>query len=58
MHGYEMWILGLSAALVTSGGALELLARRRAHAHGVPWLFALSAACFVLNVAIILTHRA
>lgn len=57
-HSMEGWILGVSAALVVSGGVLELLARRGAHTHGFPWLFALSVLCFVINVAIILVHRA
>jgi uncharacterized membrane protein YhdT len=58
LHGHEVWILGISAALVVAGGALEALARRGAHAHGFPWLFSISVACFVINVAIIVAHRA
>ena len=57
MHGQEIWILVISAALVGVGGYLEWAARRT-HRHGFPWLFALSAACFVANVAIIAVHRA
>jgi hypothetical protein len=57
LHGYEVWILGLSAVLVTLGAALELRARRR-HAHGFPWLFAFSVLCFAINVGVILAHRA
>ena len=57
MHRYEVWILALSAALVVTGGWLEA-ASRRVHRHGFPWLFAFSVLCFVMNVAIILAHRA
>lgn len=58
LHAREVWILGVSAALVVTGGALELNARRAGHTHGFPWLFAFSAFCFLANVAIILAHRA
>ncbi len=57
LHTYEGWILGASAVLVLGGGVLEALARRGAHAHGFPWLFALSVACFLVNVAVIFAHR-
>jgi hypothetical protein len=58
LHAHEVWILVLSATLVASGGALEWAARRTiGHAHGFPWLFAISALCFFLNVAIIAAHR-
>ncbi|MBL8546752.1 MAG: hypothetical protein JNL81_09815 [Hyphomonadaceae bacterium] len=56
LHGHEVWILVVSAALVLVGGWLEASARRR-HSHGFPWLFAFSVLCFVANVAIILVHR-
>lgn len=58
LHGHEVWILAISAALVVGGGALEALARRGVHAHGFPWLFSISVICFVINVAIIVAHRA
>jgi hypothetical protein len=58
MHGYEAWILALSALLVAAGGVFELAARRRAQRRAFPWLFALSVVCFALNVVIILAHRA
>lgn len=58
LHTYEGWILAVSGALVAAGGALEALARRAGHNHGFPWLFAISAACFVANLSIILAHRA
>jgi hypothetical protein len=55
--GHEFWILALSAVLVTVGGAMEWNARRSCGAKGVPWLFVMSACCFVANVAIIAVHR-
>ncbi|HYD88230.1 MAG TPA: hypothetical protein VEA80_12185 [Vitreimonas sp.] len=58
LHTHEVWILVVSALLVVAGGALEALARRGAHTHGFPWLFAISVACFLVNVAIIAVHRA
>ncbi len=58
LHAHELWILVLSATFVAVGGYLELSARRGAHRHGFPWLFAFSALCFVANVAIIAVHRA
>jgi hypothetical protein len=58
LHAHEGWILVLSAGLVLVGGGLELQARRGPHRHGFPWLFALSAGCFLVNVAIIATHWA
>lgn len=57
LHAHELWVLVVSAALVVSGGALELHARRRGHGRGFPWLFAVSALCFLANVAIIAAHR-
>jgi hypothetical protein len=57
LHGHEIWILALSAALVGVGGWFEFQARRTGHNHGFPWMFAFSAACFVANVLIIATHR-
>ena len=57
LHGYELWILTLSTALVTAGGALELSARWGRRRHGFPWLFAFSLACFVINIAVVLSHR-
>lgn len=57
LHAHELWILVVSAALVVTGGALELNARRGGHTHGFPWLFAFSVLCFVANVAIVVIHR-
>lgn len=57
LHRHEIWILALSAALVVSGGILELLARRGRANAGFPWLFAFSALCFAVNLAIIAAHR-
>ncbi len=58
MHAHEIWILAASAALVTGGGLLELASRRGRASKDFPWLFLMSAACFVFNVTIILAHRA
>jgi hypothetical protein len=57
MHGHEIWILSLSAALVVAGGWFEVRNRRNGHNHGFPWLFAFSVLCFLANVAIIAIHR-
>lgn len=57
LHAHELWILVISAALVVTGGAMELNARRSGHAHRFPWLFAFSVLCFLVNVGIILAHR-
>lgn len=57
LHAHEVWILSLSAALVAVGGTLEVLARRGAPPKPFPWLFALSVACFVFNVTVIVLHR-
>jgi hypothetical protein len=57
IHGNELWILALSAALVTLGGLMELDARRSHPKRGVPWLFVMSACCFLANLAIIAVHR-
>jgi hypothetical protein len=56
IHGHELWILALSAALVTVGGVMEIRLRRHPH-NGVPWLFVMSACCLVANVAIVAVHR-
>ncbi|MEZ5970218.1 MAG: hypothetical protein R3C31_00235 [Hyphomonadaceae bacterium] len=57
LHGNEYWILAASAALVITGGWMELQSRRR-HNHGFPWLFAFSVFCFFANVTMIVVHRA
>ncbi|MGH6949301.1 MAG: hypothetical protein ACREH4_00355 [Vitreimonas sp.] len=58
VHRHEIWVLALSALLVALGGALEIWGRLRPHRLGFPWLFAVSAACFALNVVIVVSHRA
>jgi hypothetical protein len=58
LHQHEVWVLALSALLVALGGALEIWSRLRPHRLGFPWLFAISAGCFVLNLALIVGHRA
>src|SRR5262245_47916049 len=57
IHGHELWILALSAALVVIGGLMELSIRRRHQHKGIPWLFVMSACCLVANIAIIAVHR-
>lgn len=57
LHAHEIWILGVSAALVIAGGLFEVGARRMGGGRGFPWMFALSVACFFFNVAIIVAHR-
>jgi hypothetical protein len=56
IHSYEPLIVVVSAALVTLGGWMEIQHRRQ-HAHGFPWLFALSVVCFLANVAVVVAHR-
>lgn len=58
VHSREIWILALSAGLVSIGAALEALAWRGANGRRFSWLFLLSASCFAINAAIILAHRA
>lgn len=58
LHAHEVWILAVSAALVVIGGALEVIARRNVRAQAFPWLFLISVACFLVNVLIVLAHRA
>ena len=58
LHGYELWIVGLSAALVAVGAWMEVSARRNHPGQGFPWLFAFSVLCFLINVGVILAHRA
>lgn len=55
IHGHEVYVLAASGLLVAVGGALEF--RARARTAGFPWLFAVSAACFVANVAIVAAHN-
>jgi hypothetical protein len=57
LHAHEVWILLLSATLVIVGGVLEVSARRGGGRFAVPWLYAFSVACFLLNVAILAVHR-
>ena len=58
LHAHEIWILGVSAALVTLGAWLEVSTRRTHPGHGFPSLFAFSVLCFAINVGVILAHRA
>lgn len=56
LHGRELWLLGISAALVAGGWFAERRFMRRTGA-GVSPLFWLSLACFAFNAAIVLGHR-
>lgn len=55
LHGYEVWILGISAGLVALGAWFEA-SIRHGREDGFPWLFALSVSCFLLNAGVILLH--
>jgi len=57
IHGNELWILALSAVLVTVGGVMEVLARHGGAPQPFPWLYAMSLCCFVANAGIIAVHR-
>lgn len=57
LHGHELWVLALSAALLAVGAGLELRARWRRRALGFPVLLGVSALCFVANLALIAAHR-
>ena len=54
LHGYELWVLALSALLVTIGAWAEL---RRPHRTKLPVLFIISVCCLFVNAAIIAGHR-
>jgi hypothetical protein len=59
LHAHELWILVVSASLVTVGGVLEITARRAGAApKAFPVMFAVSVGCFLLNAGIIAVHRA
>jgi len=55
LHAREIWLLGVSAALVAIGGAFEW--RARTSNTGIPVLFAISLGCFALNLLIVASHR-
>jgi hypothetical protein len=58
LHAHEVWLLIVSASLVTVGGVLEVTARRLGSAPKTfPIMFAVSVGCFVLNATIIAMHR-
>lgn len=56
LHARELWVLGASVVLVGAGAAFELHNRRRRGGGPFPWLFALSAACLMVNIAIMAAH--
>ena len=57
LHQHEIWILALSATLVSLGGWFEWRAWRSGARRGISPLFAVSLGCFALNIAIIAVHR-
>ena len=56
LHGRELWLLGVSAALVGAGWVAERRVVREA-GHGVSLLYWLSLSAFALNAAIVFGHR-
>ena len=56
LHGRELWLLAVSATLVTLGGVAEWRLTRDGRRR-VSMMFAVSLACFALNAAIIAGHR-
>lgn len=58
LHSRELWLLGLSAALVAAGAFVEWRRMRVGGARRVSMLFAASLACLALNAAIVFGHRA
>jgi hypothetical protein len=56
LHGGELWLLALSAALVAAGAAAEFRIAKRTWAT-VSVLFWVSVGCLVFNAAIVAGHR-
>ena len=56
LHGRELWLLAVSASLVTLGGVAEWRLLRDGRGR-VSTMFAVSLACFALNATIIAGHR-
>lgn len=56
LHHYELWILGVSVALVAVGGLAELAARRQG-LRRFPAFFVVSLACLAINAALVVSHR-
>lgn len=56
LHGHELWLIALSAALIVGGAVAEWRARQ-AGARRFPALFVLSVACLAANIAIVAAHR-
>lgn len=56
LHGRELWLLGISAALVGAGWVAERRFIRRTGRTVSP-LFWVSLACFAFNAAIVAGHR-
>lgn len=56
LHARELWLVGLSALLVTGGWVAEHRFMQRT-GRGASPLFWVSLACFVFNAAIVFGHR-
>lgn len=56
LHTYEMWLLGVSGALVVAGWIAERRFLKREGGQ-VSFLFWVSLACFAFNAAIVAGHR-
>ena len=54
LHAHEIWILAVSALLVSLGGWLEW---RSHHGRRLSLFFVLSVLCFTLNAGVIAAHR-
>jgi hypothetical protein len=55
---HELWILAGLGGLVVTGGMAGSEFPAQSSQGGFPWLFAFSVLCFLINVAIIVAHRA
>lgn len=56
LHGYEIWLLAMSAGLAALGGFLEWRLAARGQGR-VSWLFVASLGCFAVNAALVAGHR-
>ena len=56
LHGRELWLLGVSAVLVSAGWIAERRFMRRT-GRGASPLFWVSLACFAFNAAVVFGHR-
>jgi hypothetical protein len=56
LHSHELWLIALSALLVSYGGWAELRARKHGARH-FPALWAVSMLCLAANVTLVAVHR-